>query len=1112
MARTETVTVLFTDLVRSTELASTLGHDSYEDLRDTHFRTLRSAALEHNGVEIKTTGDGLMLAFASAADAVACAIAMQQATGRQRYAGEKLQIRIGASSGEATRTDRDLYGPPVVEASRLCDVARPDQILVSDLVRGLSRGRKTCFSAAEDLALKGLPEPVAACTVAWEPRPWFPLPPKIPSVSQLGLFGRAAEQSVIATRWEAARKGRLQVVLIAGEPGIGKTRLAIEAARTAHAQEAIVLFGSCDEDVNRGYRPFVEALRHLVVHAPREMLRAHVGEHKGELARLLPDLADLIPDLPSPQAAESETERYMMFEAGAGIIRSACRMLPTLLILDDMQWAGAQNLSLLKHVVRSLASAPLLILGTYRDVELTRSHPLTSCLADLRREAEVERISLRGIDEEAVAALMSAAAGHELDALGLELARTIRKETDGSPMFVGEILRNLTESGKLFRDGERWTYRGGVATLEIPEGVRQAIGRRLSRLSERTNRVLSLASVIGREFDLGVLGRIAGLNDDVVLDALDEAMSAALIHEVRGETDLYAFRHELIRTTLYEELTASRRARIHRRIGEALEELAEKGPDGRVTELAHHWLSATKVSDSAKALTYVRAAGDRAMAALAFEAAAICYEQALAVLDPQSPDVAQLRCDLLIALGDAQRRAGAPGYRETMAKATAIAREIKDPRRLALAALGAHRPGGMYASATHADEELIALDEESVAALGDLDSPLRAELLSRLSVELVFTPQRQRRHDLSEQAVAIARRVGDKSALAKALNNRIFAIHDPTTLMERRALSAELDGVVNDLGSLELAWQAAYHRAGVLLELGDLPGSEQSIGEIENLSRMLRQPFFAWWASVSKAMLATFRAEPDAERLIKESFQVASASAQPDAGSVFGAQLSEVRRIQGRYGELIDVIRANVEAQPHIPAWRASLCWLYCETDRPDEAREQLAPLAADGFAIPQHWTWSASMLILAEVCADLRDAAAAAQLYPRLNALSGQVGTIVNLMLCYGALAYPCGLFAAALENWDDAERHFRLALATNDRIGARAFAVRTRRGFARMLLDRGRADDSAHAGRLIKEAEELAAEIGMARELVRLGRLRERLQRTARWSLRSEPDGRRA
>ena len=513
-------------------------------------------------------------------------------------------------------------------------------------------------------------------------------------------------------RGATRKEGQRQLVLLAGEPGIGKTRLAAETARAAHADGATVLFGFCDEDVTLPYRPFVEALRHYVVHAPDDVLAAHVRAHQGELARLVPELRARVADLPAPQIAEAETERYLLFEAAAGLLAAASQDAPIVLVLDDLHWAGAPELLLLKHIIRSAEPMRLLIIATYRDTDLTRTHPLTSMLADLRRESGVERLALRGLDDAAVVALVQAAAGHDLPEAGVALAHALHRETEGSPFFITEILRNLTESGAVFRDGERWTYKGDIAGLGIPEGVKDVIGRRLGRLSEATNKVLSLAAVIGRQFDLALLTRIADLSalspsrlgegqgegipnsairnpqsaiEDAILDALDEATAAALVAEVPGEPEHYSFSHALIRTTLYEELSSARRARLHRRVGEALEALTRATPGARIDELAHHWLEAVQVTDAAKAIGYARQAGDRALAGLAYEAAAAHYERALAVLEPIDRDGELLRCDLLLALGDAQRSAGDPRFRETMAECR---RHRPPPRRCASAGSG----------------------------------------------------------------------------------------------------------------------------------------------------------------------------------------------------------------------------------------------------------------------------------------------------------------------------------------------------------------------------------------------------------------------------------------
>ena len=1100
MARTETVTVVFTDLVGSAELASRLGHDAYEALRHAHFTALRGAVTKHSGSEVKTTGDGLMLRFDSAASAIACAIAMQQATnGAGRGAGrDPVQIRIGISSGEATREDDDVFGPPVVEAARLCAVAAEDQIVVSDVVRSLARGRGHKFSSLGELTLKGLPEPVASFAVKWEPlAAGVPLPPRV-TKAPLGMFGRDAESQALAAAWAKAKDGQRELVLVAGEPGIGKTRLATEAALAAHAEGAVVLLGTCDEDVNLPYQPFVEALRHYVTHAPDDALEAHGCEHKGELARLVPELARHVADLPAPQVAEAETERYLLFEAVTGLLSEASKQQPVVLLLDDLHWAGAPELLLLKHILKTSMPFRLLIMGTYRDTDLTRNHPLTAMLADFRRETGVERIALHGLDEAAVVGLVTAADGHALTEPGIALARALHRETEGSPFFIGEYLRTLTESGAVFRENDRWTFKGDIAGLGIPEGIKEAIGRRLNRLSDETNKILHLAAVIGRQFDVPLLTRIADTREDAILDALDEAGAAALVAEIPGTVDRFAFSHSLTRTTLYDELSASRRARLHRRVGEALEELTVANPEARIDELAHHWLAATQVSDQAKAVTYARQVGDRALANLAFEEAAAYYERALSVLTPHDRAGNERCCDLLIALGVAQHRAGVGAYRAPLAAAADLARRLVDAPRLGRAALGHARVGGLFSATTAVDEPLIALYEEAVAGL-DGYSILKAQLLAQLAVELMYDSTLERRDELSRAALEMARTLGDAPTLALTLSARAMASSDPSTVSERLRLADELRKVAVGLGSLELQFLAASHAASPTLASGDVPGFERYWGVLDALAPKLRQPHLARVARYARATLAILRGEPDAEQQAYAAYQVGTAGSDPDAATVLGAHIAMIRWDQGRMEEVAAAMQQFVEAQPHNPTWRAALAGAFCELDRLDEGREHFAVIASQGFNIGQNWSWNScgDMVLSANACAQLRDRNAAVVLYRYLEPFVGQIAMTANIVISYGPFAGPCGMLAALLERWDEAERHFSTALAMNERIGARPWVVRTRRSHAEMLLDRNAPGDAERARDLIDATRVEAEQLGMAREVLRFERLTQRLPR---------------
>jgi class 3 adenylate cyclase/tetratricopeptide (TPR) repeat protein len=1096
-SRVGTVTVLFTDLVGSSELRARLGEEATEAVRRSHDALLAQAVREHQGRLVKGLGDGIMATFASAADAVGAAVAIQQAVeaSNRRVSGNAVAVRIGISAGDVTWERGDCHGTPVVEASRLCAGAEGGQILASDLVRGLARGRGAhLFRAVGALALKGLPEPVGACEVAWEPLlgRWegpgeIPLPPRLATQPQLGLFGRAAEQEALSLAWAKAKDGQRQVVLVAGEPGIGKTRLASEVARAAKAEGATVLLGTCDEDLGLPYLPFVEALRHYIAHAPEDVLTAHVRVHKGELGRLVPDLARRVPDLPPPQVAEAETERYLMFEAATGLLAAASQERPVVLLLDDLQWASLPELILLKHVVRSALPMRLLVIATYRDSELSRTHPLTATLADLRREFGVERLALRGLDDEAVVALIAAAAGHDLNEAGIALAHAIQQEAEGSPFFVTEILRHLSESGAVFQEGGRWRYRGDVAGLGIPESVREVIGRRLGRFSEATSRILGLAAVIGRQFDLALLARVAEASEDAVLDALEEATTAALITEVAGSTGRFAFTHALIRATLYDELSATRRARLHRRVGEALEEMTGPTPGARIDELAHHWLAATQVADATRAVGYARRAGEQALACLAYEEAAVQFERALAVLEPRDRAGELQRCDLLLALGDAQRRAADTRYRETMVAAAQLARRVGDAERLGRAALGCARPGGFYSS-KNVDEELVALYEEANAALDTGDNMLRARILGQLAVELLYTPQRDRRLALSREALDIARRLDDRAGLARVLMAYLIANNDPTTLGERLALNRELEGLAEALDDLELHLFAANSQATALLESGDATRAERAVTRLERLATDLRQPFYLWWAHLGRAMLSVMRGEADAEEKALAALETGLAAGQPDAAAAFGAQLFNLRHSLGRLDELTDTVRASVDEMPGTPAWRTALALLYCETDRPAEAREQLAVLAASGFDVPLDWSWASAMADLAEVCGELRDPDLAAVVHARLRPVAAQVMVLSGLLTCQGSLALPLAIAATRLGRWDEAAEYFEQALAMNDRMGARPYVVRTRRAYAAMLLERNAPGDAARAAELVVAALAEAERLGMAREASRL------------------------
>ena len=410
MPTVETVTVLITDLVGSTGLAARIGPVAADDLRREHFATLRKAIESCGGNEVKNIGDGLMIVFAGAANAVECAVSIQQAVERRnRGALEQLAIREGVALGDVTCEDGDYFGMPVVQAARLCDKAAGGQILATDVVRMIDGREEHSFASVGPMELRGFPEAIPVYEVRWEqPGGWnadVPLPPRLRGVPPVGYVGRLKEQACASECWESACEGQRSVLLIAGEPGIGKTRFSTHAALEFHGEGAAVLYGHCEQDLGLPYGAWVQALSHLVEHLPDDALAAYVEHHGGDLKRLIPALGRRVPDAPDPARTDPETERYLLFSAVVGLLEQSSAESPVVLVLDDLHWADRPTLALLRYVVAEAHALRLLVLGNYRDSDLSRDHPLVDVLADLRRENGVERLILKGLDEHDVVTL-----------------------------------------------------------------------------------------------------------------------------------------------------------------------------------------------------------------------------------------------------------------------------------------------------------------------------------------------------------------------------------------------------------------------------------------------------------------------------------------------------------------------------------------------------------------------------------------------------------------------------------------------------------------------------------------------------------------------------------
>jgi tetratricopeptide (TPR) repeat protein len=1082
------VTILFTDVVNSTETLSRLGDVRAEELRRSHFNDLRDVIAESGGHEVKTMGDGFMVVFASAVDALHCAVGMQQVV-----AVHEVGLRVGLHVGEPMREGEDYFGTPVVVASRLCDAAAAGQILTSDLVHALvgSRGEFT-FHDAGFMALKGIEEPVAAWEVGWD-RPTselFPLPPQLDAGERLPFVGRGDLLDELRIQWKKARDGHRALVMLAGEPGIGKTRLAAEFARECHEDGAIALFGHADEETLLPYQPFVEALHHIVRTASLDTLQSLVGNNAAELGRLLPSLRDRVGELPEPMRSDADSERFRLFEAATELLASLSAEAPIVLVLDDLHWADRPTLLLLHHLFRATTGMGLLLIGTYRDTDLDRRHPLAETLADLRRLVQFERLAVGGLAEDDLNRFIDLVTGREPPP---GFARAVQDQTEGNPFFIGEVLRHLIESGAVsVVDGE-WVPTVGLDQLGIPEGVTEVIGRRLSRLSDDANAALAVAAVTGRDFDLDVIERVTEMDEDRLLSALDEAVTARLVVELPGAVTRFHFSHALVRETLYDELTTARRVRMHRRVAQALEELHERDLDAVLAPLAYHWFESASAGDVNRAVDYCRRAGDLALGQLAYEEAAGHYERALQALDLADVDDPRTRGDLLAALGDAQLRAGNPAdSRASYRAALELARALDDADRFAVAALGVAGPWEVGVS----DHDVVVMLDEASRRFGDRETADHARVLTRIAIESYFG-ERERMGPLAQRALDMARRVGDKPAVGYALN-AAFALADGIQNLDARLeLTAEALQIGIETNDADVEHWGRTFRGFALLELGDVAEFERQIAAAEELIAKVRLPAIAWYVPMWRAMLATAQGRiADAEPLAIEALSIAQLQDDLTPMQMFGVQLFAIRAEQGRLDEVEASVRSMVEEFPAIPAWRLGLALVLAEIGQHDQSRAELATVCERGVsAIPLDANWSTCMALLAFTSFFVGVADYAAEAYELLLPYEHRFVAIGQCADWYGSISRPLGEFAAVRGDFDRAIGHLERAIEADRSRGATRMEVRGAWELATVLLRRDGPGDRDRARGIVDDMTPTAESLGL---VVVAERLRNLIQPT--------------
>jgi AAA ATPase domain len=931
-------------------------------------------------------------------------------------------------------------------------------------------------------------------------------------VSRSALVGRASAVAALERAVGEAAGGQGGLVFITGEAGIGKTALARETAQHAAEGGVLVLWGSCREGPGvPGFWPWVEVLRAYGDRVGSSSLTQQVSGAATGLAGLLPELGSglaetilpwgpgsepghtsVLPDGAPDQAGVDATDRFRMFDAVAMLLRQAAGTQPVLVVLDDLQWADAGTVRLLRFLVPDLSRSRLLVVGAYREEEVEAAgHPLRGLLAELAARAEL--VPLAGLSATEVAALMAQVGEAPPDG---ELAGVVHRRTGGNPFFVQQV----TQLAVL----------GSGAPGQIPVGVRDAIERRLARLPQACTELLAVAAVAGPELRPELLAQVTGRSPTEVARLLEVAVNARVLTVPTSTATTVGlgpmrFAHDLFRECLYEGLEGSARRRLHARLAAALEAMGPPVRPGLAAELARHRALAVPEVEPAAALAVTRRAAAEATGRLAHEEAAGHYARAV-WLASLAGDPAARRA-LLVELAEAHLRAGdLTEARARFLDAAAEARTAGDGLTLARAALGVHR-GGARSLTTHADsiqllqEAWAALDAASSADAGDAAwAGTRARVLACLARDLVHGvgQDHARALALSEQAVTLARTLGDPSTLALCL----FAHHDALWVAgsaERRLpVVAEMAAAAAAAGDRVLGLEARLARFVALLELGD-PAAFVAFNEAARAADELRQPHYQWMVGSRRAALALLAGRlAEARWLTGEAVALAERIGEPDGRNVAFAQRQELARLRGGAHGVLAALRAAISTsgaewdegvRQAVQAWVEVLELL---TRLPDAGHvHDLAALVQSrlepSVARVLGWQQLEQRSGLAEVAAEAAavDAAAVADIaeraYQGLLPSAASMVVVGGAVVCKDPVAHHLGVLAAVLGRWDQAVDHLRDAIARAQRLGARPSLVRGRCELGRVLLARGRPADRAQAEQLLRQAADAAGELGM-------------------------------
>jgi class 3 adenylate cyclase/tetratricopeptide (TPR) repeat protein len=1122
-----TVTILFSDVEGSTSLTARRGDLPAHDLLNAQRELVRGQIEKHSGYEVKSMGDGFMVAFGSARLAISCAMAMQRALyehNLRQPADDRIAVRIGLNTGEVISQDEDLYGETVNVASRVAAKAKGGEIFISEAVRMvLARAPDIELVDRGRFRLKGIPERRRLYEIRWKDDALT----GHPALSDRTPFvARDAELAELRRQLDRTSEGHGGLAMISGEPGVGKTRIAEELLAEARDRGMVGLIGhSRGGEGALPYEPFVEMLEQATQIFEPEALRTALGESAPEVAKLLPELRRALPSIPLPPELPPEQERRYLFNGMRDFLARASQVQPLVLILDDLQWGDDGTLLLLQHIAEQLDRQPIMIVATYRDTDLDGGRPFAHALEELVRQRLTRQIRLQRLAETSVARMLQGMSGQEPPA---SLAAVIHRETDGNPFFVEEVIHHLAQEERLFDAAGGWRSDVTVGELEVPETVRLVTTRRLERVSDQCKRLLSVAAVIGRDFTFRVLETTSDLSTDALLDAVDEAERAHLVTSTEeGPEARLAFTHELVRQTLLSTLSAARRQRLHLQVADAMERASSFAEQEAAPNLAYHLREAGGAADEARTARYATLAGDRALSAAAYEDALRHYETALSTQPPSDrgarANLLYKRGMTLLSLGrgedaladwraaltlyEALRDFPAVGHVSatishqllwgtrfiealelSLRGLRSIGTEMSRDRCILLASAGVTLSlAGFYEAA----DEMIGNALRVAETLRDQEA--LAIVLGHKAVHHFCHAQIREQADAGQRTVELLRTSGNLWDLADALWVTQLALWGLGRLDEVEAIGEELEPLAIRIGHAGATMFAGRTRAYRELVLNANLEQYEAFTRAD-LDLCQRAEFPALSQSFTFSGLAQFLRGRWPEAIERLEDAVADEAPGIYTGLDWGMYFVVKAYAGGRDGSVHKLLRKKRAAAPsemtsrrmasltfqlirtaNASGLRLRMFWQMFRTTRRTKMKDYL-PRSGHPNGIGS-WVLLLSV-VEGEVVSGNPDRAA--RLYPLVLDCIEQSGSVMRFPEPR-LTQTTAGIAAAAGRRWQQAEEHFQLAMRQAEELPHRLEQPEVRRFYARMLLDRGESGDREKARTLLSIAIAKYHEIGM-------------------------------